>query len=234
MVFRSIIGSMTRRDILKQLVAFAACATALGLMPGMYGQQAIATKAKLSPDIAQQRRVILESIRTEETPELIARRRLLLAEGAEPELVRRARKEGKEYYPDANEAWLVVLRRDAEEDTPLELYKRIIEEGRGTEKPEELLNALGAAALNDRKEVRIGGEVVDATPALSLDAGYTKGFREKVTMALLGIADTEENIRKLHVLAEGCLDGQNTKPPSLSACFTAGLAFAAKDATRQR
>lgn len=222
------------RGGLKGLVPVAACAVALGLLPGMYGQQASGTpgtgETGLSPDNQRRRQIILDGIRDIDHPSLIAQQRLVLAEGGEPELVRQARKDGDDYTPDPSQTWLAVLRRDMADGTPLELYERLIKDGNGTEKPEELLNAIGAAALNDRKEVRIGGEVIVATPALSLDAGYTKGFRDRMTMSALGIADTQENIRKLLALAEGCLDGGNTKPPHLSACFTAGVALAAKDA----
>ena len=235
MVFKSMIGSMRNRGALRKLIAFAAFAAALGLLPGMWGQQASGApgtaETGLSPDNQRRRQIILDGIRDIDHPSLIAQQRLVLAEGGEPDLVRQARKEGDDYTPDPSQTWLAVLRRDMADNRPLELYERLVKDGNGTEKPEELLNAISRAALNDRKEVRIGGEVVDATPALSLDAGYTKGFRDRATMASLGIADTQENIRKLLAVAEGCLDGQNKKPPALSACFTAGIALAAKDAT---
>jgi len=225
---------MVNCEVLKKRVAVAACVAALMLLPGMRGQQASGAPGTagtgVSPDIQRQRQRILDRIHTIEPPDLIAKRRLILAEGGGPELVRKARKEGDDFTPDASQTWLAVLRRDTEDGTPLELYARLVKDGNGAEKPEELLGAIGAAALNDKREVRIRGEVIDATPALSLDAGYTKGFRDRVTMGALGIADTQENIRKLHDLAESCLDGKNTRPPSPSACFTAGVALAAKDA----
>ena len=234
-MFHSMVGSIVKREALKNLIAFAAFAAALGLLPGMYGQQASGApgtaETGLSPDEQRKRQIILDGIRDIDHPSLIAQQRLVLAEGGEPALVREARRQGDSYTPDPSQTWLAVLRRDMADGKPLELYERLVKDGNGTEKPEELLNAIGRAALSDRKEVRIGGEVVDATPALSLDAGYTKSFRDRATMASLGIADTDENIRKLLALAEGCLDGQNKKPPALSACFTAGIALAAKDAT---
>jgi len=210
---------------------------ALALTACVYGQQAKAQSgdtpavktARVATDIEMKRRDILNGIQTEESPHSIAERRLLLAEGTEPQRVRNDRNRGADFTPDANQMWLTVLRRDVAEGRALELYEKLVNDGHGTEKPEELLNAVGTAAISNRPKVQLGGEVVEATASLSLDAGYTKGFLDKVTLGALGVADTPENITRLHAIAESCLDGQKTKAPPASTCFTAGLALAAKD-----
>ena len=43
--------------------------------------------------------------------------------------------------------------------------------------------------MNDKPEASIGGEVVEASPALSLDAGFTKASLGKMTLASLGLAN---------------------------------------------
>jgi hypothetical protein len=211
--------------------------TLLSFSPSVQAQQAQAQSGEARPPakasqtsstVEQQRRKLLEAIRAED-PADIADRRLLIAQGTEPERVRTGRSEGADFLPDATETWLVVLRRDVEDGRPLELYEQLVKKGKGTEKPEELLSAIAKTAMADKPEVTVGGEVVEAIPALSLDAGYTKASLDKMTMASLGVADTEDNVRKLKGIAEACLDGQNKKAPLLSTCYIAGLTFAAKD-----
>lgn len=211
----------------------------LSFSPSLPGQPAKAQSGETRPpakapqtssaDIERQRRTLLESIRTEESAELIASRRLLCARGTEPQRVRKARAEGAGFFPDASDACLTVLSRDAEDGRLLELYEQLVKDGKGTEKPEELLGAVAAAAVKDKPEVTIGGEVVQATPALSLDAGYTEASLDKMTLASLGVADTQDNTRRLKGIAEGCLDGQNKQAPSASTCYMAGVTLAAKD-----
>ncbi len=211
----------------------------LSLSPGLQAQQAQAQSGATRPpekasqtssanDTSLQRRKMLEAIRTEDPPS-IAERRLLMAQGTEPERVRSGRNEGADFTPDASDTWLVVLRRDVEDGRSLELYEQLVKKGKGTEKPEELLSAIAKAAMADKPEVTIGREVVETAPALTLDAGYTKAVLDKMTMASLGVADTEDNARKLKGIAEACLDGQNKKAPSPSTCYIAGLTLAAKD-----
>jgi hypothetical protein len=214
--------------------------TLLSFPPRLRGQQAKAQSEDTGPrakasqttsanDTAQRRQRILESIRTEDSPELIAERRMFCAQGGEPERVRKARGEGADFYPDASDACLTVFRRDVEDGRPLELYEQLVKNGKGSAKPQELLNAIATAAMKDKLEVSIGGEIVEASPALSLDAGYTKASLDKTTMASLGVADTQENARKLKGIAEGCLDGQNKNAPSPSTCYVAGLTLGAKN-----
>jgi len=229
----------------RRSIGRAANAVAVGVLLGtlaitssVYGQQAKAPSgadttgvktSRVANDVDMKRRDILNGIQTEESSIHVAERRLFIAEGGEPERVRNDRNRGADFTPDANQIWLTVIRRDADEGRSLELYEKLVKDGKGTEKPEELLNTVASAAMSDRPKVQIGGEVVEATPSLSPDAGYTKGFRDRVTMNSLGIADTPDNVTRLHAIAESCLDGQNTKAPPASTCFTAGLALAAKD-----
>jgi hypothetical protein len=193
-----------------------------------------ATKARVAADIERRRQDVLKAIRTERSPTEIAEQRMFCFKGGESESVRRDRSEGLDFVPDASDACLTVLRRDIEFGSPLELYEQLVKAGKGTATPEELLAAIARAALNDEPRTSIGGQVIEVVPSLSLDAGYTKAYLDKLTLASLGVVGTPDTTRKLKDLAEDCLDSDNPRPASSKACYVAGLTLAARDNSSKR
>jgi len=176
-----------------------------------------------------ERHKFLEQIRTEPVA-LNAARRWICAIGKAPEQVREARSKGLNYVPDASKSCIITLERQAREGKSMELYEKLAEDDGGTLRPDEVLDAVRSAAMSNQLDVVIGSKgAIAATPFLSLDAGYTKGVRDKVTVNSLGISITPEGVGQLLGTAESCLDGQNKSAPSLSVCYATGLALAAKD-----
>ncbi len=189
------------------------------------------TRPRVATDfnVEVERHEFLEQIRTEPVV-LNAARRWICAIGRAPEQVREARSKGLNYIPDASKSCVITLERQAREGKSMELYEKLAEDDGGTLRPEEVLDAVRTAAMNNQLDVVIGSKGgIAPTPFLSLDAGYTKGARDKATMSSLGIAVTPENVGKLMGIAEACLDGQNKSAPSPSTCYATGLTLAAKD-----
>lgn len=178
--------------------------------------------------LAERREELIEHILTD-TPANVANLRRVCVMGREPELVRDSRNSGDNDEPDAIENCNAALRREEHDGRLMELYERITREVGGSAKPEDLLKAIGTAALAGKPTAQVGGQEINLTPPLILDAGYSKGTLERATLSSLGVADTQDNRDKFRAIAQGCLDGQNKNAPALSTCFVAGLALAAKD-----
>ena len=78
--------------------------------------------------------------------------------------------------------------------------------------------------------MQIGNDhTVEVTPALSLDAGYTRGDGDGATLASFKVADTPENTQQLKVLAEACLNNGNPHAPDPETCYVTGRVLAAKE-----
>lgn len=197
---------------------------------GDSGQRA-GEQTRQAPDIAKQREQILTSIETE--PAVAASdQRWNCATGAEPQRVREARVAGRDFVPDASESCPAVVRRELRDGRVMELYERIAQLGGGKMSADEVLAAVQKAALNNDPQVPIGGgKAIPTSNALALDAGYMTGLMNKaVTMQNLGLPpDSAANATKIKDTAEACLDGKNAKPPTASACFTAGAVKAVMD-----
>lgn len=200
----------------------------MAIVPGIYAQSRLqpvpqAQKADTTrPDtnIEKQRQQILASIETE-LADAASDQRWVCATGLEPQRVREARAEGRNYEPDASKSCPIVVQRELRNGHGMELYERIAQLGGKQITAQQVLAAVQKAALNNEPQVPLGGgKAIPLTPALAADAGTLVGLTDNtLTPESLHVSNSQANLEKLRVTEESCLDGNNPNPLSPQRCF---------------
>jgi hypothetical protein len=170
-------------------------------------------------DVQHQRQEIVTALLTGSRPEKASQQRWICFNGDEPSSIKEARAMGFDFTPDASDACVAALQRQARDHRLGEPYKKLLAEAGGDiELSENLPKAIGASALNGRGKVSIGnGKAVVLTSAMAFDAGFTVAY---TSAAPNKAADP----KKLRSLAESCLAAET----DAGTCFSVGHVYGAQ------